>query len=123
MRVKLTVAYDGTNYHGYQSQTNGVAVQDVLEDAIEHLFGERIRTMGASRTDAGVHALGNVACFDVESRIDPTISPEISGYRKDLRVPRDQPEISGSADQKYRDALLLPARCGQDECSRGDACR
>ncbi len=72
MRVKLTVAYDGTNYHGYQSQVNGVAVQDVLEDAIEHLFGERIRTMGASRTDAGVHALGNVACFDVESRIDPT---------------------------------------------------
>ena len=72
MRVKLTVAYDGTNYHGYQSQVNGAAVQDVLEDAIEHLFGERIRTMGASRTDAGVHALGNVACFDVESRIDPT---------------------------------------------------
>ena len=53
MRVKLTVAYDGTNYHGYQSQANGVAVQDVLEDAIEHLFGQRIRTMGASRTDAG----------------------------------------------------------------------
>ena len=51
MRVKLIVAYDGTNYHGYQSQTNGVAVQDVLEDAIEHLFGERIRTMGpAGRT-------------------------------------------------------------------------
>ncbi len=72
MRIKLTVAYDGTNYHGYQSQVNGTAVQDVLEKALEELFGEPVRTMGASRTDAGVHALGNVAVFDRETRIAPS---------------------------------------------------
>ena len=44
MRVKLIVAYDGTNYNGYQSQVNGIAVQDVLEKAIEDLFGQKIRT-------------------------------------------------------------------------------
>ena len=71
MRIKLILAYDGTNYGGYQSQTNTTAVQDVLERAIGDLFKEKIRTMGASRTDTGVHAEGNVACFDVETRIAP----------------------------------------------------
>ena len=72
MRVKLTIAYDGTSYVGYQSQTNGVAVQDVLEKAIEDLFGETIRTLGASRTDTGVHAEGNVAVFDVGTKMEPS---------------------------------------------------
>jgi len=72
MRIKLTVAYDGTQYVGYQSQTNGIAIQDVLEEAVSELFGRPIRTMSASRTDTGVHALGNVACFDVETRIEPS---------------------------------------------------
>ena len=85
MRVKLTVAYDGTNYHGYQSQVNGASVQDVLEEAIEGLFGQKIRTMGASRTDAGVHAEGNVAVFDVETRMDPT---KIC-YALNSRLPQD----------------------------------
>ena len=85
MRVKLTVAYDGTNYHGYQSQVNGASVQDVLEEAIEGLFGQKIRTMGASRTDAGVHAEGNVAVFDVETQMDPT---KIC-YALNSRLPQD----------------------------------
>ena len=72
MRIKLTVAYDGTAYAGYQSQTNGVAIQDVLEEAIADLFSEKIRTMNASRTDAGVHAEGNVAVFDAETKMDPS---------------------------------------------------
>ena len=72
MRIKLTVAYDGTNYNGFQCQTNGVAIQDVLNGAISDLFGTPIRTIGASRTDAGVHAEGNVAVFDVETRIHPS---------------------------------------------------
>ena len=72
MRIKLTVAYDGSQYVGYQSQTNGIAVQDVLDKAVSELFGEPIRTMSASRTDTGVHAAGNVACFDVETRIEPS---------------------------------------------------
>lgn len=85
MRVKLTVAYDGTEYCGYQSQVNGPTVQDALEKAIASLFGQEIRTLGASRTDTGVHAEGNVAVFDVESRIDPG---KIS-YALNARLPED----------------------------------
>ena len=72
MRIRLRVAYDGTGYAGFQSQTNGVAVQDVLSSALEELFGKPVKTMGASRTDAGVHALGNVVVFDTDSRIEPS---------------------------------------------------
>ena len=60
-RVGLVVAYDGTNYCGWQIQPNGITVQGVLNDTLSELLGEKIETIGASRTDAGVHALGNVA--------------------------------------------------------------
>lgn len=70
MRVKLTVAYDGTNYVGWQSQVNGIAIQDVVNQALSGLFGKEMKTIGASRTDTGVHAEGNVAVFDVETRIE-----------------------------------------------------
>lgn len=68
-RVKLTVSYDGTNYCGWQVQPNGITVQEVLNRALTDLLGERIETIGASRTDAGVHALGNVAVFDTNARM------------------------------------------------------
>lgn len=58
MRVKLTVAYDGTNYHGWQIQNNALSVEEVLAGALRELLGEEIELTGASRTDAGVHALG-----------------------------------------------------------------
>ena len=63
-RVKLTVAYDGTNYCGWQVQNNGVSIQSVLQTAVEDLVGHKIMLTGASRTDSGVHALGQVAVFD-----------------------------------------------------------
>lgn len=68
-RVKLTVAYDGTNYCGWQVQPNGITVQEVLNQCLSEFIGENIETIGASRTDAGVHALGNVAVFDTEMRM------------------------------------------------------
>lgn len=68
-RVKLIVAYDGTNYCGWQIQINGITVEEVLNKTISALVGEEIAVIGASRTDSGVHALGNVAVFDTESRI------------------------------------------------------
>lgn len=68
-RVKLTVAYDGTDYCGWQIQPNGITVEEVLNKALSELTGETIRVIGASRTDAGVHAKGNVAVFDTESPI------------------------------------------------------
>ena len=68
-RVKLVVAYDGTNYHGWQVQDNGITIEEVLNRTISELVQEDIKVIGASRTDAGVHACGNVSVFDTESRI------------------------------------------------------
>ena len=68
-RIKLTVAYDGTRYCGWQVQPNGLAVQEVLNRALTELLGKETHTIGASRTDTGVHARGNVAVFDTEARM------------------------------------------------------
>ena len=68
-RIKLVVAYDGTKYSGWQLQPNAVTVEQVLNKALSGICNEDIRVIGASRTDAGVHALGNIAVFDTESRI------------------------------------------------------
>ena len=68
-RVKLTVAYDGTGYCGWQVQPNGITVEEVLNKALRKLTGEEITVMGASRTDSGVHAMGNVAVFDTNTSI------------------------------------------------------
>lgn len=84
-RIKLTVAYDGTNYHGWQVQPNADTIEGELNKAISELTGEQIEVIGASRTDAGVHALGNVAVFDTESRIPG----EKFSYALNQRLPED----------------------------------
>ena len=84
-RVGLVVAYDGTHYSGWQTQPNGMTIQGVLNDTLSELLGEKIETIGASRTDAGVHALGNVAVFDTESRIPG----EKFSYALNQRLPED----------------------------------
>lgn len=68
-RVRLTVAYDGTNYHGWQLQDNGVTIEEELNRCLTELLGAPVAVIGASRTDSGVHALGNVAVFDTDSPI------------------------------------------------------
>ena len=68
-RIKLIVAYEGTKYSGWQIQPNGLTVQEMLETKISKLVKEEISIIGASRTDAGVHALGNVCVFDTTSSI------------------------------------------------------
>lgn len=68
-RIKLTVAYDGGKYSGWQIQPNAPTVEGVLDKAIYDITGEKVHVIGASRTDAGVHALGNVAVFDTNSAI------------------------------------------------------
>lgn len=67
--IKLTLQYDGTNYSGWQSQTNAPAIQDVVSGAVRKMVEEPVVLGGASRTDAGVHALGQVACFLTERDI------------------------------------------------------
>lgn len=68
-RIMLVVAYEGTNYCGWQIQPNGITIEEVLNRELSRILKEDIRVIGASRTDAGVHALGNVAVFDTNARI------------------------------------------------------
>lgn len=72
MRILLEVAYDGTNYHGWQVQPNVVTIEGQLNKVLSELTGEKIEVIGASRTDAGVHALGNIAVFDTSATIPAT---------------------------------------------------
>jgi len=67
MNVLLTVAYDGTDYGGWQRQANALSVQQVLEEALSGALGEKVSVTGASRTDAGVHASCQKACFRTDS--------------------------------------------------------
>lgn len=84
-RVRLIVAYDGTAYHGWQVQNNGITIESELNRCLSALLGEEIRVIGASRTDSGVHAMGNVAVFDTESRMPA----EKVSYALNQRLPED----------------------------------
>lgn len=84
-RVRIFVAYDGTAYCGWQIQPNGVTVEEVLNNRLRKLTGEDIHVIGASRTDSGVHALGNVAVFDTEC----SIPPERVSYALNQKLPED----------------------------------
>jgi tRNA pseudouridine38-40 synthase len=84
-RIRLIVAYDGTNYCGWQVQPNGITIEEVINLSLSKLLGGSIRIIGASRTDSGVHALGNVAVFDTDTRIPP----ERISYALNQRLPKD----------------------------------
>lgn len=85
MRVRLTVAYEGTNYCGWQVQPNGITIEQVLNEKLSELLGETITVTGASRTDAGVHSLGNVAVFDTDTRMPA----EKISFALNQRLPED----------------------------------
>lgn len=89
-RIMLTVAYDGTAYNGWQVQPNGITIEGELNRALNELLGEDISVIGASRTDAGVHALCNMAVFDTDSRLSPEkIAPALNArLPEDIRVQR-----------------------------------
>ena len=84
-RVLLTIEYDGSAYCGWQRQLNGPSVQQKVEEALFKVTGERIGITGASRTDAGVHALGQRAHFDMESAIPADKLP----FALNTKLPRD----------------------------------
>lgn len=103
-RIKLVIAYDGTNYCGWQIQPNGVTVEEVLNKALTKLLKEEIVVIGASRTDSGVHALGNVAVFDTNT----TIPPEKICYALNQQLPGDirileSCEVSSEFHPRYCD--------------------
>lgn len=85
MRVALTIQYDGTNYFGWQSQPGGNTVQQEIEKAIRELTKEDVKLHAAGRTDAGVHAIGQVAHFDTAS----SILPGKLCYAINERLPKD----------------------------------
>ena len=85
MKIKLIIEYDGTAYAGWQRQENALAVQQVIEDALTNLTGSKVVIAGASRTDAGVHALGQTAHFETQSRIPP----DKYSYALNTMLPQD----------------------------------
>ncbi len=69
--IKLTLAYEGRRYHGWQRQKNGITIQEVIEEKLETIFGAPTKLIASGRTDAGVHAINQVCNFITESAIDP----------------------------------------------------
>lgn len=71
--IKLVIQYDGTNYHGWQMQPNGVTVQETIQKRLTTITGEKATLIGAGRTDAGVHAIAQVAAFRTGSKLMPDV--------------------------------------------------
>lgn len=98
MRLALVVEYDGTGYSGFQYQANAPSVQEELEKAIAHLTSEKVRIKAAGRTDAGVHALGQVVAFDTTSGH----APETFVRALNFYLPRD---IAVKAAHRVRESF------------------
>jgi len=107
--IKLVVHYDGTNYHGWASQPETPTIQRTIEEAIEKLTGQTVKVNGSSRTDAGVHALGQVANFNVNSPV-PTenfqnalnnLLPDDIAIADVCQMPDDFDAISDTVEKRY----------------------
>jgi tRNA pseudouridine38-40 synthase len=88
IRLKLMIAYDGTNYAGWQVQKSGVAVQELIEKAFKNIFGLDLRVHGSSRTDAGVHARALIAHVDIP-RAKFTMAPRKLSLGLNAHLPED----------------------------------
>ena len=105
-RVKLIVAYDGTNYCGWQVQSNGITIEQVLNENLSKLLGEEITVTGASRTDSGVHSMGNVAIFDTETRMPADkISFALNQRLPEDIVVQDSCEVPSDWHPRYQDHI------------------
>lgn len=103
-RIRLIVAYDGTKYCGWQKQTNAITIEGVLNEALSDLCKENIEVIGASRTDSGVHAYGNVAVFDTNMRMQA----DKFAFALNTRLPADvriqySDEVSASWHPRKRE--------------------
>ena len=101
-RIKLIVAYDGTEYSGWQIQPEAPTIEMYLDKAIHELTGENVHVTGASRTDAGVHAYGNVAVFDTESTIPgDRFTFALNRFLPDSIVIQDSWEVAGDFHPRH----------------------
>ena len=107
-RILLTISYDGTAYSGWQFQENGPSIQDEVEKALKKALGTFIRITGASRTDAGVHALGQRAHFDTDSSIPPDKFPFVLNryLPPDIRVTKGE-EVAADFHARFQAAGKL----------------
>lgn len=122
-RIMLTIAYDGTAYSGWQIQPGAPTIEGTLNETISRLLNEDIHVIGASRTDAGVHAYGAVAVFDTESTIPAEKYPFVinQGLPEDIRIMRSEQVRDDFHPRKvncrktyeyriYNDTFMLPTR-------------
>ena len=105
-RIRLKVAYDGTNYCGWQVQPNEVTVEGVLNKTLSELLDEEIEVVGASRTDSGVHAEGNYCIFDSDTKIPA----EKIAYALNQRLPEDisivkSEEVDSDWHPRYQESV------------------
>ena len=116
-RLALLVEYEGTAYHGFQSQSNAASVQATLEEALYSLTGEQRRIQGAGRTDAGVHAEGQVVAFDTWAAYDPGVFvqalnhylPEDVSVKEAREVSLDFDPRRWAVSREYRYQILNSA--------------
>ena len=118
MRYGLKIAYDGTDYAGWQRQKNAVSVQEKLEEAVYLALGNRVNITASGRTDAGVHAVGQVCHFDLQSTVPPEKMPDCLNrfLPNDIRAvdgfyAGEEFDSNRSAKKKtYRYSLYVSAR-------------
>lgn len=104
-RIALIIAYDGTAYAGFQIQKNAISIEEVINSSLSQLLNEDVHIIGASRTDSGVHALGNVAVFDSETRIPAEkISFAVNQYLpEDIKVQKSY-EVPSDFHPRYHNS-------------------
>ena len=100
--IRLLIAYDGTDFHGWQRQSNALTVQECLESAIERILGERAQVWGSGRTDAGVHASNQVANFKTDCAIpcDNLVKALNDALPPTVRI-KDSHEVSAKFHARY----------------------
>ncbi len=100
--VKLLIEYDGTDLVGWQVQPNGRSVQGVLESTLKEILGENVRVVGAGRTDAGVHARGQVANFHTTRSLDPkSLHAALNALLPEDIVIRSTEEVGANFHSRY----------------------
>ena len=118
-RIKIEVAYDGTDYHGWQVQPGLPTIQGTLEQVISEIEGKPVQVAGSGRTDAGVHALAQVAAFTIENPI-PAANLLRAANRllpHDIRIVR-----VGEADAEFHPRFGAKAKTYEYRIFRGEIC-
>ena len=94
-RYKLTIQYDGTEYHGWQVQKNHTTIQDEIEKSLNVFLSKKVPLVGAGRTDSGVHALGQVAHFDLDQKKEPRVIVDALNARlkSDIQIKENSNQV------------------------------